>query len=215
MEVLAASGLFMDISRRELAGMLTCLGATEQHYAKGEALLWEGEVLSCVGVVLSGGGQTLKTGIGGDLLMVSTLGPGSFIGILLSAGGRHPSPVTVRATEPMQVLWIPADSLLTPCRADCPLHSRLTHNYIRCIADRGMLLHSRIDCLIRPSLREKIAACLEAIQPVRGESFMLPFDRAGMAYYLHVDRSALSRELSRMRQEGIIDFDKSRFVRLK
>jgi Mn-dependent DtxR family transcriptional regulator len=33
-----------------------------------------------------------------------------------------------------------------------------------------------------------------------------------MAEYLNVDRSALSRELSNMKKEGLIDYRKNRFI---
>ena len=43
-------------------------------------------------------------------------------------------------------------------------------------------------------------------------SFSVPFDRTSMAEYLGVDRSSLSRELSKMRNEGIIEFRKDKFT---
>ena len=50
---------------------------------------------------------------------------------------------------------------------------------------------------------------------VPGEPFDIPFDREAMAGYLNADRSALSRELSRMKSEGIIDYYRSTFRLVK
>ena len=43
-------------------------------------------------------------------------------------------------------------------------------------------------------------------------SFTIPFNRQQLADYLNVERSALSNELSLMRQDGILRYDKNHFV---
>jgi CRP-like cAMP-binding protein len=62
-------------------------------------------------------------------------------------------------------------------------------------------------------LREKILTLLNQYRHKFGSNeFSLPFDRADMAIYLGADRSALSRELSKLKREGIIDFQKNHFI---
>ena len=85
-------------------------------------------------------------------------------------------------------------------------------NYIEAISRRYFSLQDRIACLILPSLREKILYFLtEQANGKRGEPFRVPYDRAAMANYLNADRSALSRELSVLRKEGLIDYHKDMF----
>ena len=45
-----------------------------------------------------------------------------------------------------------------------------------------------------------------------GRDFDIPHNRQELAEYLCVDRSAMSSELSKMRAEGILDFQKNHFV---
>ena len=49
----------------------------------------------------------------------------------------------------------------------------------------------------------------------RSTKFTVPYNRNDLAEYLGVDRSVLSRELSKMKKEGILDFDKNTFEILK
>ena len=60
------------------------------------------------------------------------------------------------------------------------------------------------------TLREKIFTYLSDLS-VEEEWFEVPLDRNALAAYLFCDRSALCRELSKMKKDGVIDFHKNRF----
>ena len=47
------------------------------------------------------------------------------------------------------------------------------------------------------------------------ENITIPFNRTDLANYLDADRSALTRELARMKEEGIIDYNKNTFTILQ
>ena len=111
-----------------------------------------------------------------------------------------------------RALFISYDSLIGSCSRNCPCHRQLIRNYIGIVAEKGLVLHERLDCLLRPSARSKILAYLKKFPPLSDDgTFTVPLDRNAMAEYLNMDRSALSRELSNMKKDGIIDFHKSRF----
>jgi CRP-like cAMP-binding protein len=129
----------------------------------------------------------------------------------LAASRDKLSPVTVEAQTALSVLFFPAGKILGRCRNYCPRHDRLIANFLNGVAEKALHLHYRNDCLIRPSVRGKVLAYLQReSQGLPGE-FGIPLDRGGMAKYLHVERSALSRELSRMQREGLLEYRKNRF----
>lgn len=176
----------------------------------------EGEAVSSFGLLLSGRAQAVKGDAQGRSVILALLKPGDAIGILLAARPGRPSPVTVRVTERAEVLHLPFEGLIAGCKRGCPGADRLLRNYVGIAAEKGLLLHERIDCLLRPTVREKVLAYLRRETERAGRSAVtLPLDRAAMADYLHVERSALSRELSRMRRDGLIDFCKNRFELLE
>lgn len=132
--------------------------------------------------------------------------------MLLCANPDHRSPVTVQADEDSSVLMVRFSGLMARCAENCPQHERLIQNYAGVLARKGLTLHERIDCLLRPTVREKIMAYLNrASREQGGFSIKLPPDRSAMAEYLNVNRSALSRELSSMKHDGLIDYYKSNF----
>ena len=101
---------------------------------------------------------------------------------------------------------------MNSCARNCACHKRLIRNFTASVAQKGLVLHERLDCLLRPCARDKIMAYLKnASCPSAGGTFTVPLDRNAMAQYLNMDRSALSRELSKMKADGIMDFHKSTF----
>jgi CRP-like cAMP-binding protein len=86
-------------------------------------------------------------------------------------------------------------------------------NYVYAVAQKGLELHERIDCLLKPTVREKILTYLRKLsREQQNRIISIPFNRNTMAEYLNVDRSALSRELSIMKKEGLIDYRKNHFT---
>ena len=146
------------------------------------------------------------------MVIITLLKEGSEIGVILAASLHQKSPVSVEAVEDVTVLLIPFESVLARCEKSCPQHETLLRNYLHIIAEKGLILHERIDCLLKPTVREKIMAYLLRISHEQKSRILkTPLDRNAMAEYLNIDRSALSRELSRMRRDGLIDYHKSSF----
>jgi CRP-like cAMP-binding protein len=125
------------------------------------------------------------------------------------------SPVSVFASQPSRLLFIPYARIIRPCSTACSFHGSLIGNMVRLVARRNLMLNERIGIIAKRTTREKLLAYLdsERNQASRREdgSFDVRFSREEMADYLCVDRSALSRELGKMRDEGLIDFDGHRF----
>lgn len=210
--VLESTALFTGIRPELIPGLLRCIGAREVKVPKGGRIIEEGSPVVEFGILLSGSGQSVKTDAEGRVILITLLSPGSEIGVLLCACPDHRSPVTVQADEASTVLMVRFGGLMTRCAENCPQHERLVQNYVGIVARKGLILHERIDCLLRPTMREKIMAYLNRVSCEQGgSSIRLPLDRSAMAEYLNVDRSALSRELSSMKRDGLIDYYKSHF----
>ena len=207
---LRKSKLFQDIDHDGIEEMLLCLSATRKEYEKDEYIIWEGDIVCNIGILLSGYARSTKTDVTGRLVIVTLLEPGSYIGVLLAASHDRKSPVSVQALENLTILFIPIRNILT--RVNCPHHLKLMCNLLDGIAEKALVLHDRNNCLIKPTIRGKVLTFLtEAAQNAGTRSFTIPMSRDAMAEYLNVDRSALSRELSWMKRDGLIDYKKNWF----
>ncbi len=211
-EDLTKTTLFSGIEQHDLKKLLTCIHARVVGYKKNELIVEQGSKVYDFGIMLSGHGRTFKVDAMGKVIIITLLKKYSEIGVILAASFDHKSPVSVQAQEDLSVLSIPYDGLITGCKYNCTQHNRLLRNYINIVAERGLVLHERIDCLLKPTIREKILSYLTRVSyEQNSRTFFVPVDRYAMSEYLNIERSALSRELSKMKWDGIIEFYKNTF----
>lgn len=195
--------LFSGMDEKTVAEQMVALRGQKAQIPKGSVLIREGEKTERCGILLSGHLQGQQINEDGVLSVVTTLSAGMMFGEILIFSD-HPAPVTLTAVSDCRVLWIgPVD--LT--RAD----PKLIRNLLSIIGKEYWALHQKIRYCGIVSLRKRIFAYLSDREKEPGKEFALPFDRNGMAAYLNADRSALSRELSRMRNDGILEYHKNRF----
>ena len=214
--IIPPNPLFDGMTEEERETLLVCLKARVKHYGKGETLLWESENIEWVGIVLSGMVEASKLDISGKRLVISRLGCGKLIGDILSLHPERQSPATVTALESVTVLSIPAVKLLEPCQKQCESHNKLIRNLLISVSEKYFEIQDRILYLTRPTIRDKLVTYLKRASEdtalARGSRiFAIPYDRAALAEYLNVERSALSRELSAMKRDGLIDYHKNNF----
>ena len=202
--------LFQGIAFSDFEAMLTCMSAKTVTYQKGEAILWSGETLSFVGLVLSGNVRIIREDIEGRTTLLSELGVSNLFGEIFVCAGITQSPVTVLATENTEVLLIDYRRIITSCTAACPFHTRLIENMLKLIAQKSMVLNQKNEILSKRSTREKLLMFFD-IQRGMARKFTIPFNREQLADYLCVNRSAMSNELCKMRDEGLIKFQRNTF----
>lgn len=208
--LLSSTSLFAGFSAAELAALLPSLPAQLRTYPRGAVLLHAGDENREVGLVLSGFIEAGKTSRGGVGFTVSRLGPGDAFGDVL-AGGEGPSPVTLSTPTGCTVLRFPYLRLLQGS-AQGDLQRRLLQNLVRVVSAKYFALQARLDLLLIRSLRGRIASYLLGEMDAAGRpTFQIPFDRAALAAYLGCERSALSRELSRMAKAGLVDTFRASF----
>ena len=213
---LCKTGLFAGISHRDAEHLLSCLDTQVWKYTAAATVIEEGSCVRRFGVLLNGQGRSYRTDPSGRTITITLLREGSEIGVLLAASRECKSPVSVEVSEGSSILFISYTSLTGSCCKNCPCHKQLLQNFMGIVAQKGLVLHERIDCLLKPTAREKILTYLNCISREKeSSSFTIPMDRSAMAEYLNIDRSALSRELSRMKADGILDYYKNQFRLMK
>ena len=208
--------LLEGMTYAEQKDLLKCLEARVSYYDKGECLLREQETVDRLGIILTGSVEASKLEMSGKRLVISRPKRGSVFGDVLSLHHECQSPVTVTALESVSALLIPTSGLFNPCRKRCASHDKLILNLLNTVSEKYFDLFDRIFCVTRSTMRDKIMYFLESASEVaassrHGRIFSIPYDRTALAEYLNVDRSALSRELSAMRHDGLIDYQKNTF----
>ena len=208
--------LFSGMKTNEIEKLLDCLQAKLVHYASGEFIIEEGDNIHTFGIMLSGHARSIKWDSSDRIIILTLLEKGSEIGIMLAAQPEKESPVYVQAQEDVIVLQISYDLMFTNPVKVCLKYETFLRNYIAIVAEKGILLHERITCLTKTTVREKILTYLHDISHKQKSSVIqLPLNRNALSEYLNIERSALSRELSNMKKDGLIDYHLNTFKLMK
>ena len=199
---LLSASLFEGLEKKAVAGFLKEARCRLGSFPRGTILLSQGNSVAAAGVLLSGKIKAYRLNRQGEENLQSVLGPGSMFGDMLMATDNGKSPVTVEVTEDARVLFVPFDSIMA---AGGEFGNRLRVNLLHELSARYWALSRKVRCLSERSLRGRIALfLLDAARDQGGLTFTLPMTREAMASLLGVNRSALSRELSRMEKDGLV-----------
>lgn len=204
--------LFSGIAPQDRAAMLHCTGYHISDYKKGETIAFEQERILHIGIVLEGKVDMIKEDIWGGKTLVSRMGKNELFGETFACGSDSLSVVSFVVSEAARVLFMPFCKATHTCSNACEFHQKLVENMVRIIADKNRDLLRKIEVISQKTLREKILAYLSLQAQQQNSRYLeLPLGRIELAEYLCADRSALTRELSKMKEEGIIDYDKNIF----
>lgn len=110
------------------------------------------------------------------------------------------------------ILSISVPRLFTPCPV-CRSQNRLIQNLVIISAEKNLQLSRRSMHTSPKAIRERLFSYFsQQVSAQRSNKIVIPFDRQQLADYLNLDRSALSKELGKMRKDGLIEFHKNSFV---
>lgn len=208
---LDASLLFRSFTLEERLELLDTLNARQSHLPKGTTALQDGEECSEVGVILTGRLHLFHTDIHGNKNLMDTLGRGESIG-LINAVGHYRLHISAIAMEDTDLLRFPVDMLLRDHTLTSPVQIRFLQNLTLALAQAAQRLTRKLEDSIRRSIRERLLDYLSAQAHQAGSRvFPIPLNRQDLADYLFVDRSAMSNELCKMRDEGLLRFDRNAF----
>ena len=209
-ETVKDNPLFRVIEYSDFEKMLNCIEAKTQNYKKDDIILLSGDSVNFIGLILSGGVRVIKEDINGNIMILTELAVSETFGEVFACAGINYSPVTVQASEESEILFINYRKIITACSAACGFHSRLIENMLKLIARKNLMLNQKIEILSKRTTREKLLAFFDAHRGME-KNFIIPYNREELAQYLCVDRSAMSAELCKMRDEGLLRFNKNVF----
>ncbi len=212
LKVLKQSPLFHGVEENDMEAMLGCLGATERKYGKNDVIMLAGTKVTSVGVLIEGSAQITRDDADGNRAILSELEKADLFAEAYVAAGSLEVPITVVATSDCRILWIPFNKIVGVCSSACGFHKQLVQNMLRVIAQKNILMNEKMRILSCKTTKEKLMTYLSDYSERVGKNkFKIPFSRNELADFLSVDRSAMSRELGKLRDEGYLNFHKNEF----
>lgn len=204
--VLAASPLFSNIPAGALPELLENMNGVEKAFRKGAIIYSEGLNHRLSGIVLEGSAELHFCDEDFNLVSLIQLSEGDLFGAAMELSGKKSSPMELCALSDCRILFLDFTTLLTG-DADSPVVSQFTKNLLQEFARRMQFLNTRVRILSQRRLRDKIKVYLQQLPQAPDGAIRLPMNRSKLADFLYVDRSALSRELSRMKSDGILTLE--------
>lgn len=211
-QILLNAPLFKNISLSELIHLLPCLNVQLKHYQADEMIITQGSVIRFIYIVLDGQVEIAKENFSGQKNIVSILSNSRLFGEGVVCTRDRLSPILATALTPVTLLLIPYEKIIGGCEHGCSFHHSLIYNMMLLLGEKNYDLNTKMDLLLLKGMREKLATylLLEA-KSHQSNSFTIHLNRNQLADYLNVSRTSMCRELSRMKEEGLIDYYQNSF----
>ena len=214
LELLSQCRLFHGMDLSILQKELLPHGSIKK-YIKGSYILYPQEEQQFFSLILQGKIQILHLFSDGQCSIMDVLEKNEIFGADLICTKSRISPYHAVATEDTQLLRFPWSLPFQPNPLSESLRQELQLRLLQMVANFNMQKDYRLAILSQKGLRERIMTYLQMQAAKRQvNTFEIPFSRDDLASFLCVNRSALSHELSKMQQEGLIQFRKNRFTLL-
>ena len=213
LSILKNTQIFSGIDENEISSLLVCLQAKKETYKKGSYILRAGDSIAEIGVLLNGNLLVIQEDFWGNcnLLLKITVGQLFAESYACSLGAYINFSVT--AEENSEVLWLNTKRIFTTCSSACSHHSLIIRNLLSDVAGKNLRYNEKLTHMSQRTTRAKLLSYLSAVAQKQCKSeFDIPFTRQQLADYLSVERSAMSAELCKLRDSGILNFEKNHFI---
>ncbi len=209
-KTLKENKLFKGLNENEIEEFLLSIGAYKKTYSKGDTIYFEGDVVRDLGIVLSGKAYIENFDLDGNKVIFSCIEAGGHFADSYALV-KSPTMVNVTAGSDSEILFIDVSKLLLS-KTMSEKTAAIVFNLLRIMARKNMVLSRKIINTSSKTIRERIFSYLreESIMH-KSKGFDIPYDRQALSDYLNCDRTQLSKELSKMKKEGLLDYKKNHF----
>ena len=212
-ELISQTALFQGCSPSETEKLLHGLKTFTKKYKKGAPVYLAGTPVTDIGIVLYGTVQIENNDLWGNKNIISLAHTGEVFAEAYACVPGEPMMVDVIAMEEAEILFLNVPELFRLAAAGKGEYSHLIHNMTIISARKNLLLSRRILHTSSKKIRDRLLSYLSYQAGLQKNRYIdIPLNRQQLADYLSLDRSALSKELSKMKKEGLLDYHKNSFV---
>lgn len=222
--------IFNRMEKEDILKILSCFSFKEKTFEKDEYILLEGYPVQLIGIILKGTVLMEKSDMFGNNYIFIKLQEHEIFGEPFMGSVVQPSSVNYKAMVDCSILFFRYKDMWQPCEYNCACHSLFTENLMNLLAMKSRTLLIKIEILSKKSLRDRILTFFNNVYQhnhimemndnhisykLDKNQFFISYNHTELAEYLGVNRSALVRELKRMKDEKIIDYNKNIYTLLQ
>lgn len=197
--------LFKNLDASSLGLLLRTSPYQLETYQKGQTIAIEGDPCDRIGIMISGKVELQNICPSGKVMTLTQLEEGMVFGEAILFSSSHTYPITATASSKSEILFFRRPEVVGMLS-----HSpQLLENYLSLLSNRLFMLNGKLKNMSLETLRQKIADfLLKEYKKQKKSRLDMKMNRKEMAEHLSVQRPSLSREMSNMQDEGLIEFDK-------
>jgi len=204
--------LFANITESDIVKICKCLDVQVKILAKGTYVFRAGDIVGSVYMLISGSVHIIDEDFLGNRSIIESIYANTLFGEAYVLSNEQQHLVSVIAAEDSVVLEAQSDSFSNRCDRRCECHDELIRNTAYILSRKIVGLTQKQGFIMRRTIREKLYSYLSrCARQAHSNVFDIPYSRQQLADYLCVERSALSHELSKMRESGLIKYRKNHF----
>lgn len=197
--------------------MITCFNADIRRYKSGSCIANYDEYNDKIGIVLSGRAVMVRYDINGVRTIIESLEEQSIFGAFFTFNISKRNTIEIVSETDCEIMFVRRSEITKRCEKACQCHSKVVENLLALMSEKTISLSERIEVLSQRSIEDKLISCLEIIEDKTpdGKTPQIPFSTTALSDYLCVNRSALQREISKLKNAGVLTISKRKFKFLR
>ncbi|MBQ3947818.1 MAG: Crp/Fnr family transcriptional regulator [Ruminococcus sp.] len=209
--------LFKNINTEDCKRMITCFNADIRRYKSGSCIANYDEYNDKIGIVLSGRAVMVRYDINGVRTIIESLEEQSIFGAFFTFNISKRNTIEIVSETDCEIMFVRRSEITKRCEKACQCHSKVVENLLALMSEKTISLSERIEVLSQRSIEDKLISCLEIIEDKTpdGKTPQIPFSTTALSDYLCVNRSALQREISKLKNAGVLTISKRKFKFLR
>ncbi len=207
LEALSKCKLFENFKEDEISLFLNDVRNYIKHFNKGEIIINENDKITFCNIVLKGTALIYLSDSQGNYFLKQQLFTSDDFSHTFALNNSK-AKCSVSSLTKSTILYLDINSILS---SENPLIARFKNNLIQVLSKKLFETNERLSLLTTKTIREKIIKYLKRFEYQNNKTFTIPFNREQMAEYFAIPRSSLSRELTKLKNEKIIKYNKNKF----
>ena len=204
--------LLQGLSTQELITFFSCVETEYREIEPGQRFTIEPGNRHKLGIIIEGDVKVLTVDYGGNKTIINIMRNFGSVGTMQFMADYYNMLYEVVADTPAKLVMGNPDDLLVTREGIASIQHRILANLLISQRQLFLSLSNHLVCLSQKNIRDKVLRYLQLCsEKEQAYEFDVPLSREDMAVYLAVDRASLSRSLSELRREGVLEFRKNHF----
>ncbi len=202
--ILGHTELFKGISHKSIENLLTKDSYCIKEYKKNSVIYFQNEKCNTYDIIIKGIVSIQGIDDSGNYVSISDFSDGDEFGGNLLFSRNNSYPMTVTSKTDVTVIQLKKELVLNMCQEN----TEFLTNFLQSLADKALILTDKIKTLSFKSIRQSIVDYLIYESMVQDSNIVkLHISKKELAEKFGVQRPSLSRELNKMRKDGMISYD--------